>query len=161
MAPGTVPLRNPKLHERHIWIATLQSPQRSSWARGAQSWKQSSRAFLPRGPRVKIRVEKRVKKTDFFFDSIFDFLGPGAGRPRELIFNSVSSFGPEGSKNSSGVIEGSQYLESPEFSKQQKKADNILTFLAGPHGEICPPPTGDPHTSPQHADPHGFLVWFS
>ena len=22
-------------------------------------------------------------------------------------------------------------------------------------------PHGDPQTSPQHADPHGFLVWFS
>ena len=22
-------------------------------------------------------------------------------------------------------------------------------------------PLGDPQTSPQHADPHGFLVWFS
>ena len=29
-------------------------------------------------------------------------MDPGAGRPRELIFNSVSNFGPEGPKNSSG-----------------------------------------------------------
>ena len=35
-------------------------------------------------------------------------LDPGAGRSRELIFNSVSNFGPEGPKNSSGGIEGSQ-----------------------------------------------------
>ena len=43
-----------------------------------------------------------------------------------------------------------------------------VTFLAG-HGEICPAkfaptwvdPHGDPQTSPQHANPHGSLVWFS
>ena len=43
-----------------------------------------------------------------FFDSVFNFLDPGAGRPRELIFSSISNFGPEGPKNSSGGIEGSQ-----------------------------------------------------
>ena len=45
---------------------------------------------------------------DSFFDSVFNFLGPGAGGRWELIFNSVSNFGPEGPKNSSGGIEGSQ-----------------------------------------------------
>ena len=44
-----------------------------------------------------------------FFDSVFNFLGPGVGRPRGLIFNSVSNFGPEGPKNSSGGMEGSQH----------------------------------------------------
>ena len=52
-------------------IATLPSPQRSSWA---------------------------FQLFRLFFDSVFNFLDPGAGRPRELIFNSVSNFGPEGPK---------------------------------------------------------------
>ena len=49
------------------------------------------------GPRVQT-VKNGVEKE----------LDPGAGRPRELIFYSVSNFGPEGPKNSSGGIEGSQ-----------------------------------------------------
>ena len=43
-----------------------------------------------------------------FFDSVLTFWDPGAGRPRELILNSVSNFGPEGPKNPSGGMEGSQ-----------------------------------------------------
>ena len=73
----------------------------------------------PSGPglqKVKKRVEKSQKSGNFnsfstfltLFRLIFNFLGPGPGRPRELIFNSVSNFGPEGPKNSSGGMEGSQ-----------------------------------------------------
>ena len=55
------------------------------------------------------KVEKELKlPLSLFFDSAFNFLDPEAGRPPELIFNSVSNFGPEGPKNSSGGIEGSQ-----------------------------------------------------
>ena len=52
------------------------------------------------------KSEKRVEIFTFlvFFDSVFNFLDP----PRQLIFNSVSNFGPEGPKNSSGGMEGSQ-----------------------------------------------------
>ena len=98
-------------------VATLQSPQRSSWALRAQELetelKMSSRG-LPAPGSKKLKTEskksrKRVEISIFrlFFDSVFNFLDPGAGRPRELIFNSVSNFGPEGPKNSSGGIEGS------------------------------------------------------
>ena len=45
----------------------------------------------------------------------------------------------------------------------EKFFDNSVTILAG-HGEILPPAwmihMGDTQTSPQHADPHGFLVFF-
>ena len=45
----------------------------------------------PRTPKVENGVEKESKSIVFqllwlFFDSVFDFLGPGAERPRELIF---------------------------------------------------------------------------
>ena len=67
--------------------------------------------------KVKNRVEKESKKLkeelkfplfDSFSTLFLTFLDPGAGRPRELIFNSVSNFGPEGPRNSSGGMEGSQ-----------------------------------------------------
>ena len=35
-----------------------------------------------------------------FSNSVFDVLDPGVGRPRELSFNSVSNFGPEGTEGS-------------------------------------------------------------
>ena len=73
--------------------------------------KMSSRG-LPAPGSKKLKTElkksrksrKRVEIFIFrlFFNSVFNFLDPGAGRPRELIFNSVSTFGPEGPKNSSG-----------------------------------------------------------
>ena len=47
---------------------------------------------------------------DSFWTLFFNFLNTGAGRPRELILNSVSNFGPEGPKNSSVGIEGSQHV---------------------------------------------------
>ena len=38
----------------------------------------------------------------------------------------------------------------------------VSDFSSRPACEMCHPcPHGDPQTSPQHADPHGFLVWFS
>ena len=49
------------------------------------------RASRPRRPKSRKRSRKRVKIDCFqlfwlFFDSVFDLLGPGAERPRELIF---------------------------------------------------------------------------
>ena len=69
-----------------------------------------------RGPgvqKVNKRVEKESKSRKRVEISVsltllrlcFNFLDPG---PRELIFNSVSNFGPKGPKNSSRGIEGSQ-----------------------------------------------------
>ena len=69
------------------------------------------------GPKKSKTESKKSQKVEIstlfqlfwlFFDSFFNFLDPGAGRPRELIFNSVSNFGPKGPKNSSGGMEGSQ-----------------------------------------------------
>ena len=66
---------------------------------------------------MNIRVEIRVKKLKRVDISDFNFLGRKAP---ELIFNSVSNFGPEGPKNSSGGIEGSQpYLKGTEGGKGQ------------------------------------------
>ena len=36
----------------------------------------------------------------------------------------------------------------------------VSAFSSRPWPHMCDP-HGDPQTSPQHADPHGFLVWFS
>ena len=66
------------------------------WARWAGSWKRAGKYELP-GPlrpgaqKVETGVEKESKSTVFqltwiFFDSVCDFLGPGAKRPRELIY---------------------------------------------------------------------------
>ena len=73
----------------------------------------SPRGLPAPGKKVTIRVEKESRKLKLpLFDSLstllLTFLGPGAGRPRELILNFVSNFGPEGPKNSSGGIEGSR-----------------------------------------------------
>ena len=56
------------------------------------------------------KSQKRVEISTFFtlFRLCFNFLAALEGRPQEPIFNSVSNFGPEGPKNSSGGIEGSQ-----------------------------------------------------
>ena len=110
-------------------IVTLQSPQRSFWAPSGPKLetelKMSSRGLPAQGSKkVKIRVEKALKTGNFnsfltFLTLLrlwFNFLGPGAGRPRELIFNSVSNFGPEGPKSPSGGIEGSQPNDMPELS---------------------------------------------
>ena len=48
-------------------------------------------ASQPQGPKSRKRSRKRVKSIVFqlfcfFIDSVFDFLGPGAERPRELLF---------------------------------------------------------------------------
>ena len=100
MAPGTVLLRNPKLHERHIWIATLQSPPEEflgpSDPKLETELKMSSQG---RGQRVKISVE--------------------------LIFNSVSNFGPEQPKNSSGGIEGRNIWKTLSFQNSKRR---LITF---------------------------------
>ena len=83
---------------------------------GNRSWKWVRGAFRFQGPKSLKKSRKRVKKVEkswnfhfwLFFDSVFHFLDPRARRPLELIFNSVSNFGPEGPKNSSGGMEGSQ-----------------------------------------------------
>ena len=67
----------------------------------------------------------------------FNFLGPGAGSVRELILNSVSNFGPEGPKNSSGEIEGSQLI----FVRGEKKTNKPKTHehsSNGPRGTTVP-----------------------
>ena len=46
---------------------------------------------------------------DSFSTLFLNFWVPGAGRPRQLIFNSVSNFGPEGPKNSSGGWQGRKF----------------------------------------------------
>ena len=83
-----------------------------------------------------------------FFDSVFNFLGRGAGRPRELIFNSISNFGPEGPKNSSGGIEGSQqkthFLEEPS----ELKTGTARTALARTGAEPTEP--GPPCSCRKH-----------
>ena len=62
------------------------------WALRAQSLKKSRKMSSRGGPqKVEKGVEKESESTVFqlfwlFFDSIFDFLGPGAERPQELIF---------------------------------------------------------------------------
>ena len=89
--------------------------QRNSWALRAQSWTRSWKWAPGPGPpapgvqQVKNGAEKesKVEISTLFrpFDSFFDSVARG---PRELSFNSVSNFGPEGPKNSSERIEGSQ-----------------------------------------------------
>ena len=66
----------------------------------------------PEGPRAqnfKIRVEKESKKVkqEVKFP-LFDSFSTTTFRPPELVFNSISNFGPKEPKNSSGGIEGSQ-----------------------------------------------------
>ena len=60
-----------------------------------------------------------------------------------------------------GSLQSDDALCDPSAS-QDPSTRRSVTFLAG-HGEICPPRMGDPHgdpqTSRQHADPHGFLVY--
>ena len=79
--------------------------------------KMSSWGLLaPGSQKVKNRVEKSQKVEVLTLFPLFDsfstlfltFWGPEAGRPRELIFNSVSNFEPGGPKTSSGGMEGSQ-----------------------------------------------------
>ena len=76
--------------------------------------KMSSRGLVAPGSKeVKIRVEKESKSGNLnsfstFFHSFSTLILTFWTRPRELIFNSVSNFGPEGPKNSSGANERSQ-----------------------------------------------------
>ena len=105
--------------ESNLHLATLPSPQRSSWALQPKVGNGVENEFpgpsCPGVRKLKNRVEKESKKWKFQLFSTFltlfqlrflNFSDPRAGRPRELIFNSVSNFGPEGPKNSSGGMEG-------------------------------------------------------
>ena len=70
--------------------------------------KTSSRGLpAPGVQKVKNGVEKESKKLKkswnfHFFDSVFNCLDPGAGRPRELVFNSV----PKGPRTPLGGLKG-------------------------------------------------------
>ena len=72
-------------------------PSKRVQKRGLNVW--HMKAFLTPTPSVRQPLFETSG-----FNSVLNFLDPGAGRPG----NSVCNFGPEGPKNSSGGIEGSQ-----------------------------------------------------
>ena len=73
---------------------------------GPKVGKESENEFPgPLGPRAQKVANSRTRvKIDcfstfrLFFDSVFDFLGPGAERPRNSFSDSFSNFGPRGRK---------------------------------------------------------------
>ena len=107
-------------------VATLQTPQRSSWALRAQSGNGVENEFPgPSGPRaqkVKNGVEKESKKWKFqlffnFFDSFstpfLTFWTPGPEGPGNSFSTPFPTLGPKGPRTPLGGLKGRNAMGSP------------------------------------------------